>query len=63
MMLAYNLFLLFKIDMVKTAEYRQQIKTSHLCRQIGVYNDCNVDSRTDILDWLAAYSRYRRGIF
>ncbi len=30
MMLAYNLFLLFKIDMVKTAEYRQQIKTFRL---------------------------------
>ena len=26
MMLAYNLFLLFKMDMVKTTEYRQQIK-------------------------------------
>jgi hypothetical protein len=25
MMLAYNLFLLFKIDMVRTTEYRQQI--------------------------------------
>jgi len=30
MMLAYNLFLLFKIDMVKTTEYRQQIKTFRL---------------------------------
>lgn len=30
MMLAYNLFLLFKIDMVRTAEYRQQIKTFRL---------------------------------
>ena len=27
MMLAYNLFLLFKIDFVRTTEYRQQIKT------------------------------------
>jgi hypothetical protein len=30
MMLAYNLFLLFKIDLVKVAEYRQQIKTFRL---------------------------------
>jgi hypothetical protein len=30
MMLAYNLFLLFKIDMVKMTEYRQQIKTFRL---------------------------------
>jgi hypothetical protein len=30
MMLAYNLFLLFKMDMVKTTEYRQQIKTFRL---------------------------------
>ena len=30
MMLAYNLFLLFKIDFVRTTEYRQQIKTSRL---------------------------------
>src|SRR5512135_223874 len=30
MMLAYNLFLLFKIDMVRTTEYRQQIKTFRL---------------------------------
>jgi hypothetical protein len=30
MVLAYNLFLLFKIDMVKTTEYRQQIKTFRL---------------------------------
>jgi hypothetical protein len=30
MMLAYNLFLLFKIDTVKTTEYRQQIKTFRL---------------------------------
>ena len=30
MMLAYNLFLLFKMDLVKTAEYRQQIKTFRL---------------------------------
>jgi hypothetical protein len=30
MMLTYNLFLLFKIDMVKTTEYRQQIKTFRL---------------------------------
>jgi hypothetical protein len=27
MMLAYNLFLLFKIDMVRTTENRQQIRT------------------------------------
>ena len=30
MMLAYNLFLLFKIDFVRTTEYRQQIKTFRL---------------------------------
>jgi len=30
MMLAYNLFLLFKIDFVRTMEYRQQIKTFRL---------------------------------
>ena len=30
MMLAYNLFLLFKIDRVKSPEYRQQIKTFRL---------------------------------
>ena len=30
MMLAYNLFLLFKIDLVRTMEYRQQIKTFRL---------------------------------
>jgi hypothetical protein len=30
MMLAYNLFLLFKIGMIKTMEYRQQIKTFRL---------------------------------
>ena len=30
MMLAYNLFLLFKIDIVRTTEYRQQIKTFRL---------------------------------
>lgn len=30
MMLAYNLFLLFKLDYVKAAEYRQQIKTFRL---------------------------------
>jgi hypothetical protein len=30
MMLAYNLFLLFKIDKVKVKEYRQQIKTFRL---------------------------------
>ena len=30
MMLAYNLFLLFKIDMVRATEYRQQIKTFRL---------------------------------
>ena len=30
MMLTYNLFLLFKIDMVKKTEYRQQIKTFRL---------------------------------
>ena len=30
MMLAYNLFLLFKMDMVKTTEYRQQIKAFRL---------------------------------
>jgi hypothetical protein len=27
MMLAYNLFLLFKVDFTKETEYRQQIKT------------------------------------
>jgi hypothetical protein len=30
MMLAYNLFLLFKIDFLRTTEYRQQIKTFRL---------------------------------
>ena len=30
MMLAYNLFLLFKIDFVRTTEYRQQIKSFRL---------------------------------
>jgi hypothetical protein len=30
MMLAYNLFLLFKIDYLRTTEYRQQIKTFRL---------------------------------
>ncbi len=30
MMLAYNLFLLFKLDPVTAAEYRQQIKTFRL---------------------------------
>ena len=30
MMLTYNLFLLFKIDFVRTTEYRQQIKTFRL---------------------------------
>jgi len=30
MTLAYNLFLLFKIDMVRATEYRQQIKTFRL---------------------------------
>ena len=30
MMLAYNLFLLFKIDFVRKTEYRQQIKTFRL---------------------------------
>ena len=30
MMLAYNLFLLFKLDCVRTTEYRQQIKTFRL---------------------------------
>jgi hypothetical protein len=30
MMLAYNLFLLFKIDFLMTTEYRQQIKTFSL---------------------------------
>jgi len=30
MMLAYNLFLLFKLDYVRVAEYRQQIKTFRL---------------------------------
>ena len=30
MTLAYNLFLLFKIDMVRVTEYRQQIKTFRL---------------------------------
>ena len=30
MMLAYNLFLLFKIDSLRTSEYRQQIKTFRL---------------------------------
>lgn len=30
MMLAYNLFLLFKIDRLKSMEYRQQIKTFRL---------------------------------
>ena len=30
MMLAYNLFFLFKIDMVKTTKYRQQVKTFRL---------------------------------
>ena len=30
MMLAYNLFLLFKMDFVRETEYRQQIKTFRL---------------------------------
>jgi hypothetical protein len=30
MMLAYNLFLLFKMDMVRATEYRQQINTFRL---------------------------------
>jgi hypothetical protein len=30
MMLAYNLILLFKMDMVRATEYRQQIKTFRL---------------------------------
>jgi hypothetical protein len=30
MMLAYNLFLLFKLDSLKATEYRQQIKTFRL---------------------------------
>ena len=30
MMLAYNLFLLFKVDFTKETEYRQQIKTFRL---------------------------------
>jgi len=30
MMLTYNLFLLFKIDMIRATEYRQQIKTFRL---------------------------------
>jgi len=30
MMLAYNLFLLFKINFLRTTEYRQQIKTFRL---------------------------------
>ena len=30
MMLAYNLFLLFKMDFAKETEYRQQIKTFRL---------------------------------
>jgi hypothetical protein len=30
MMLAYNLFLLFKMDFAKGTEYRQQIKTLRL---------------------------------
>jgi len=29
-MLAYNLFLLFKVDLAKETEYRQQIKTFRL---------------------------------
>ena len=32
MILAYNLFLLFKIDLVKTTEYRQQIKSFPDCQ-------------------------------